>query len=137
MSNGTRRSCLGEKNEYKKSRETVPLRRTYTCSISFLVSYSSPSILPEALFLDVVMECHHPQTGVKTEVCHVYLYLDTFIFTHVPIWCKHLNIGRHEPLTFRLPFGGPAAHEYTSKITASDVLRIVPDVRIIFFYSCF
>ena len=57
---------------------------------------------PEALFLDVSMVCHDPQTGVLTDVFHGYLYLDIYIF----IWYKHLNTDRQEPRTFRLPFGG-------------------------------
>ena len=41
-----------------------------------------------------------PQMGLWTEVYPLYLYWDISIF----IWYKHLNIGRHGSLTFRLPF---------------------------------
>ena len=64
----------------------------------------------EALFLDVSMWCH------------VYLYLYISIF----IWYKHLNIGRHEALTFRFSCRGHASHGYLQKYSLSQFWVLIP-----------
>ena len=56
----------------------------------------------EALFLDVSMECHDPQTGVKINVQTPVLYIDIYIFERY----IYLYTKRESKHLFRLLFVG-------------------------------
>ena len=61
----------------------------------------------EALFLDVAMGAMTPKRESKRE-----FVMSIPIFSYIYIYMKRLNMVTHEPLTFRLPFGGHDNHGY-------------------------
>ena len=92
MSNGSRRSCLGEKTEYKKSRETVPL----ICPAPFstpplppspteLLLPSSPVLLlPSLVQLILFLFCsflYRPATSFSSCPAHPSLVLSILVLS--------------------------------------------------------
>ena len=69
------------------------------------------------------MVYHEPKTGVSTEVCHVLLIFTVDIYVSIFMWYKRLNIGRHEPLTFRHSFWGHGIPRIRPKIGPQDERR--------------
>ena len=66
--------------------------------------------------------CHTTDTSKNRALKAIFFGLNLYLYLSLFILYKHLNIVRHEPLTFRLPFGGSWHTVDTSQNRASEAV---------------